>query len=129
MGFLGIGWLESTSERKQRGETFYKEIFPYGKAQEEKINELIKTLFVGIKFENAKYNYIVTKQKMMSIHFNELNEYQMKELIKELNKSFLSNKIDASKYMVLAKYDIKIDEQLNYPSIEELQNELIKQDI
>lgn len=126
MSFFGIGWLDSSSDKAQRKESFYKEIFPRGKSQEEKINELLKELFIGIRFEECKYNYIITKQKLMNINYDELNDIEKLNVIKELNSSYLSNKYDASKYMVLAMYDIKIDEQLNYPSIEQLKEEINK---
>lgn len=113
MAIFGIGSFETRKQKQARQLANKRLIFPYGEKQEEKIIAILKQLFPCESKEVIIFNYIITKQKLMEKEFLDSND------INELDKQYMS-KIDSSILIALAKLDLQIDENLNYPSINEI---------
>lgn len=122
MGLLGLDWLESKQIKKIKDDAFLRSVFPYEDKQAEKIYEILKLLFPNITIEDSKYNYIVTKQELENKDLNSLDKIELIHLIDYLNSIYITKNNDVYPYLVLADIDLKIDKDLNYPTIEEIQN-------
>ena len=125
MGIFGLNRFETQKEKQERLNTYNLTIFPYGETQKEKIIEILKSLFPKINVQELTYNYIVTKEKITNTKIFDLNSDQLKELIKTLNKAYMGKVKNVFAYIVLAYLDLSVDEKLNYPTIEEIQTQII----
>ncbi len=100
--------------------------YPYGDMQKEKIDNLIHELIPEEDPKFAVFNYLVCRQTFYPLDFNEIPSISTDDFIAAHNtikKKFnpLSKKI-VYKYMALVEADLKVNEELNYPSIDELRN-------
>lgn len=117
MGLLGLDWLETKQVAKIKDDAFLRSVFPYEEKQLEKICELLKTLFPNSTIEESKYNYIVTKQELENKNLFFLDKIELIHLIDDLNNKYITRNNDVYPYLVLADIDLKMDEKLNYPDI------------
>lgn len=124
--------FKSKEDREKESKAYYAWAYPYGEEHKQKINEL---LHVYIPEEDEKfviYNYLVTRQVLAPSLYEgpctvDLSDFN-KKYKKIKNQMISRGKKDIFKYIALVETDLKIDENLNYPSIEEIkarENELV----
>ena len=115
---------------KEELDAYYRWAYPYGDTHKEKINDLIKQLLSNEDEKIAIYNYLVARQQLAPSLYEgpvTLDVSTYKDAIKKIKKQYNSKaKKDIIKYVVLVETDLKIDESLNYPSIEEIENRVIE---
>lgn len=129
MGFADWFTIKSPAQRKKEAKMYDRWAFPYGAAQREKLQQILKALMpkedplAGMAvFLIGKEGYIgsfkddaedlaerTEEKRLAAMH------YALTGQLRGKNRQFLPY----YKAMILA--DAKIDENLNYPAIEELQ--------
>jgi hypothetical protein len=122
-GFLsGLFDFRSKEEKQRSYEAYSKQIFPYGDAQKERIAELLTALFPKEKPSFVLMYYILVKAAMLE---EETVDYET--AAKKVKGSPIKSTpaLRAGIYPLL-KVDLNIDESLEYPSLEELQEEVSK---
>lgn len=121
MALLGLDFFESKKDRKLKNDAYNHLFFPYGDLQHQKIEELLFELFPHLTKQEAMFNYIVTKQKLME------NDYiDTKDLINDLSNRYMSKNVDTKLYITLAQIDLHINQDLNYPNIEDIKTQATK---
>ena len=120
MAFLGLDFFKSKEEKERENKVYSLMVFPYGDRQKEKIQKILQELFIDQTSESLMYNYIVTKQKIENLDIYSLSKEEKIELLSDLNAHYITYDNDASLYLVLADCDLKINKELNYPSINSL---------
>lgn len=110
---------ENKEEHKRRIDKLNGDIFPYGEKQRDIVENILKDLIEKENGEIRMYNYITCKQEIAKKHNN--IEGNIVEITEALKRSYMSSsKKQISKYIALVEADLKVDENLIYPSIEEL---------
>lgn len=110
-----------SKEEKQRDyDSFSLRVFPYGDAQKDKIGELLETLFPKEKRKYLLLHYILIKDPLT---LNDKDDYDAIE--KKANKRKVVKITPEFKAVIkaLVTADLAIDENLNYPTPEELLEE------
>lgn len=125
MRILGIDLFESKKEQYEKSNAYNALIFPYGDFQQAKIKEILSSLFPNSIKEEVLFNYIIAKEKFVKINFSNYSNEEILELIKELNHSFITKEKNAEYYLALLIYEKDIDENLKYPSIEEIKQKAL----
>ncbi len=121
-------WFEFKT-RKQREDdliSFNARIFPYGETQKEKIIELLKNL-TGSRYDDMTFfHFLSIKDRFMAMKADEPDEECIRKLKKSV-RSTLKRRDEDIFYCCLALVlaDLKIDEKLNYPDIEELKEKTL----
>lgn len=123
MSFLGLDFFESKETKKIKNDAYNKLYFPYGDKQKEKIVAILKSIN-NITNEEILYNYIVVKQELMKKDLKELNKEEIKELVYRMADNFITRNISSIPYIVLADEDIHIDSDLNYSSMDILNQKI-----
>ena len=119
--------LFKTPEQKQQDlKNYYAWAYPYGDEHKSKIEELVHSFVSEDDPKFAMYNYLVCRQALAPSTYEGkyvVPEDQFKPAAKKLKREFVSKgKKTAHKYMALVEADLQIDESLNYPSLEQLEN-------
>lgn len=121
MGLLGLDFLESKENKKLKDDAYNHLFFPYGDKQRAMIEQLLCDLFPSQPKDEAMFNYIVTKQKLMGDDCDNL-----KELVNDLNNRYMSKDVDTFLYITLAKIDLGITQDLNYPTIDDIKKQTVR---
>ncbi len=121
-------WFEFKS-RKQREDdlaVFNSRIFPLGEVQREKIVELLKQL-AGSKYDDMTlFHYLAIKDKVMAMKMDGLDAESIRKLRKSVRNTLKRKDEDVFfDCLALCMADLKIDEELNYPNIEELKEKAL----
>jgi hypothetical protein len=108
--------FRSKEEKKRIYEEYSKRIFPYGDAQKERVGEILAEMFPK---ENPRYvlmHYILVKEGMTGE-----NPLDFKAAVKKVKGSPIrkTGHLEPGIHALL-KVDLNIDENLNYPTTEEL---------
>ena len=110
----------SKDEKERDYDAFSQRVFPFGDEQKNKVGDLLETLFPKEKRKYLLLHYILIKDPLT---LNEKDDYELIE--KKANKRKvvkITPEFKATiKALVLA--DLAIDENLNYPTPEELLEE------
>ena len=117
---LGFNRFETSKEKQERLDAYNLSIFPYGDKQKEKILEILKYFYPKTKNQELTYNYIITKEEVDDINVFELEQKELKKMIKYLKRCYMGKVDNICNFIVLAYIDINIDENSNYPNVEEL---------
>lgn len=110
----------SKDEKERDYDTFSQRVFPFGDEQKNKVGDLLETLFPKEKRKYLLLHYILIKDPLT---LNEKDDYELiekkanKRKVVKITPEFKA----AIKALVLA--DLAIDENLNYPTPEELLEE------
>lgn len=123
-----MSWIDNLFKTKQQREedmdAYYRWAYPYGNEQKDRILEIIKTIFDDEDEKIAVYNYLVCRQEIAPKLYEgpfEFDIVNLNEVVKKLKKQYNSKgKKNIHKYIALVEADLKIDESLNYPSIESI---------
>lgn len=126
MSFFGIGNFESEEAKLKREAEYLKSIFPFGKAQKYKIIEILKQIYPKIDTEELTYNYTITKQQIGNNNIKSISRSELMEILAYLNKFYLSKNTDVSIYLSLVDIDNNVDENLNYPDIDEIKKNALE---
>lgn len=107
-------------------EGYYRWAYPYGDTHKEKINELISKVLPDEEKEIAIYNYLITRQELAPKLYEGPVKVETETFalaLKKLKKQFYSkSKKNIYKYFSLVETDLKIDDNLDYPSVEDIIN-------
>lgn len=117
MALLGLDFFESKKDKELKNKALNNLFFPYGDKQRQKVEEILIALFPDLSKEEAMFNYIVTKQKLIE---EDCSDSQL--LISELKEKYMNANTDPCLYIVLSKIDLCIDANLNYPSIDQIKS-------
>ena len=121
---LVASWIEhwvnfrNKKQIEEDAKAFSNSIFPYGEVQKEKTISILKEMMTYKDEEMMVYNYLVLKQLIMK----KGEDPDLIRLAKKNVRNTLRNSDDVYLYLALALADKQIDEKLDYPSKEELQN-------
>lgn len=117
-GIFGKMFDMRSKEEKQRDfEAFSKRIFPYGDTHREKISEILSGLYPKTNIKYLRMYYILLKDEMTGE-----NAVDFETAVKKLAKKSVvkvTPELNASLHALLLA-DLETDENLNYPSVEEL---------
>ena len=121
---FGLEGFKTKKQREKEKEEYNRKIFPYGEKQSEKLKELVRELFPEEKDSRmAMYNFVISSQRMIEDDIKNLDEEALNEFSRFLKKRIRKKDHDQiCRFIALAEADRNIDEELNYPSIEELKN-------
>ena len=113
-------WVNFRNKKhiEEDAKAFSNSIFPYGEVQKEKTISILKEMMTYKDEEMMVYNYLVLKQLVMK----KGEDPDLIRLAKKNVRNTLRNSDDVYLYLALALADKQIDEKLDYPSKEELQN-------
>lgn len=120
-----LQWKSKNTQEREAGE--YEEwAFPYGQPQREKIEAILSELFPKEDTSISLICYLTAKElygRVRKVIFMpEHHDYAMKCLTKDMEryKRLFKKKETRPIYCALALADDSIDENLNYPSKEEI---------
>lgn len=121
-GILGsIFDFRSKEEKARSYEAYSKRIFPYGDEQKEKVSEILAALFPKEKEKYLIMHYILIKQGMTEEEPMDFDKaaakaakYRLLPITPELQASMRA----------LLNVDFAINEELEYPSIEEFRRNI-----
>ena len=121
-------WFKSPQERERERKAYDKWTYPYN--QKEVIDKLILDTFPTEDSTVAIFNYLIVREEMHPIDSEEkflIDESKYAKQAKLAEKRiFFKSKPDMSIYMALAEADLLIDENLNYPSVEQIKQRATK---
>ena len=112
--------FKSKEQREKERQNLFLSSFPFGEKQKSVLQEILYELVKDEEKTINIYNYLVCKETLIQ---NEV-KFNDEDIHRAIN--ILSNKLDKKalknihKYIALAEYDLSINEDLNYPSIEEI---------
>jgi hypothetical protein len=108
--------FRSKEEKARIYEAYSKRIFPYGEEQKERIAEILAELFPKHNPNYVLMHYILIKEGMTGESPLDFNA-----AVKKVKGSPLRKTAELEPGMhALLKVDLFIDENLNYPTLEEL---------
>lgn len=118
--------LHRKQNHEKRIEAYTSKAYPYGEKQKEKIRKIVKELMPKEIVEIGVYNYLICKQEIGEIIEKEASDFNLNivlSIIDEFKKKFnFKDEMNIYRCIALFEADLKIDENLNYPSIESLQD-------
>lgn len=115
----GLFDFRSKEEKARSYEAYSKRIFPYGDEQREKVTELLVALFPDLKRQYLSMYYILIKEGMTE---KEQKDFEAAEK-KAAKYRLLPKKPELKAAVkVLLDIDFAIDENLEYPTVEELRD-------
>lgn len=107
-----------SKEEKQRDyENYSNRIFPYGEEQKDKVFAILAKLLPKQNQKYVRMHYILMKEQMVQVEplsFAEADAMIAKKTLLKTN-SAINNILKT-----LLEVDLKIDEKLEYPNIEEI---------
>lgn len=98
--------------------------FVYGENQKEKIKEILKDLIEKEDKEMKLFNYLTCKAEVYKKHNNVQDN--IADIVYDFKGKIIGNKKQMYKYLALVEADLKVDESLNYPSIDELNKRAVE---
>lgn len=137
-----IQWLQFKGKkaREKDASDYKKWAFPYGQIQQDKITQLIRDLIPGEDIQIGTVCFLTAKEILEPVHqimflpehkdyaygniLSDLTRY--KRMFKPSKKVFKNGNSEnqilstRSYYAALALADLEIDQDLNYPSVEDL---------
>lgn len=117
-GILGnLFDMSSKEDKQQRYESYSKLIFPYGDGQREKVLELLCQMFPKQKIKYLMLHYILIKEGLVGEEKQSFEEAAAKVAKKKLIR--VTPELQVGLYNLL-NADLSIDENLEYPPLEEL---------
>ena len=123
MGLLN-DLFKTKEQREEDLNKYYAWAYPYGQEHKERISKLIEEFVSDDDSKFAIYNYLVCRQALAPNIYDGkyiVKEEQFAPAYKKLKKEFVSKgKKNVHKYMALVEADLIIDEEFNYPSLEQL---------
>ena len=117
-GIFGKMFDMRSKEEKQRDfEAYSKRIFPYGDSHKEKVSEILSALYPKTNIKYLRMYYILLKDETTGENAVDFETAAKKLTKKSMVKA--TPELNADLHALLLADSI-IDENLNYPSIEEL---------
>ena len=121
MSSLFGNWFKTQGQLEAESKAYMDFAFPYGDIQQEKLKSIVDELKGKDDISMAFYFYLLTKQECSKFDFVD-GDY--KDLYSKLSKIVKGkSKDNICKYIVLAKYDLKINKRLAYPKVDRLLKE------
>lgn len=114
----------SNTERERKFKEYYKKMFPYGEEQKNKIQDILHDLVGRKNGPNLMMHYLLIKEAMID---SETKDYE--KIAADIEKKRLVKLTPEIKACVrsLIYTDLGIDENLNYPTPEELKAKALKE--
>lgn len=124
-----MGFIDQLFKTKEQRDTdinnYYEWAYPYGEEHKKKIDELVRKFVTDEDPKYAIYNYLVCRQYLAPHRYEGKYVVENDEFIfasKKLKKDYIAKGRKAMhKYMALVEADLMIDENFNYPSLEQLE--------
>jgi len=117
-GIFGRIFDMRSKEEKQRDfEAYSKKIFPYGDVHREKISKILEELYPKTNIKYLRMYYILLKDEMTGENAVDFDTAVKKLVKKSIIK--VSPELNANLHALLLA-DFAIDENLNYPTVDEL---------
>jgi len=116
MDFFG-GLFITKEERERKYKEYYRKLFPYGETQKQKIQDILQAL-IGKKYGTSlMMHYLLIKEAMIDSGMKDYDkiaaDIEKKRLVR------LTPELKACVRLLIYK-DLGIDENLDYPTPEEL---------
>lgn len=126
MGVFDNWFTFKSPQQREYEERMYKLwAYPYGDKQKEILDNLIHEFIDEEDKQFSIYNYLVCRQALYPIDSDrvELSDEDYINAYKGIKKQLndISKKL-IHKYLAIIEADLNIDEELNYPSIIDLEN-------
>jgi len=118
------GLFQSREERERKEREYLKKIFPYGEVQRQKIQDILYSLVNKKYGPQLMMHYILIKEAIID---SETKDYEaIAERIEKKKLIKLTPELRAS-IRLLMHYDLNTDENLNYPTPEEIKEKAAKE--
>ena len=129
MGLAELFSFKSKAEREREARAYEKWAFPYGQPQREKVSAILKELLPEEPGSAALAVFLMGKEGYVGSVKEDPDEVAAKSEEKKLKR--IRARVDnllpgkkkkklISRYVALIIADSKVDESLNYPSVQEL---------
>ena len=116
--------FKTKAQREEETARYYEWAYPYGPKHKEMINDIIHAVVPDEDDKIAIYNYLVCRQEMAPSYYEGpfiFDRSNSKSVRKKLKKEYNSKgKKDIHKYIALVEADLKVDENLEFPSVDEI---------
>ncbi|GAA4654258.1 hypothetical protein GCM10023142_13960 [Anaerocolumna aminovalerica] len=109
--------MRSKDEKQRDFEAYSKRIFPYGDSHKEKVSEILTALYPKTNIKYLRMYYILLKDEMTGEDAVDFEAAAKKLIKKSMIK--VTPELNADLHALLLA-DFEIDENLNFPSIEEI---------
>lgn len=109
--------MRSKEEKQKDFEVYSKRIFPYGDSHKDKVSEILSALYPKTNIKYLRMYYILLKDEMTGEDAVDF-EAAVKKLIKK-SVIKVTPELNADLHALLLA-DFEIDENLNFPSVEEI---------
>lgn len=111
--------MRSKEEKQKDYEAYSKKIFPYGDPHREKVSEILSALYPKTNIKYLIMYYILLKDETTGDNAVDFETAAKKLIKKSLVK--VTPELNADLHALLLA-DYEIDQNLNYPSIDELRS-------
>ena len=126
--WLGI---KSRDQEEREFQAFSENSFPYGQAQRDKVEELLKELFPKEKKQFTMMLFLLGKQYYHGYGLRNEQDYQgytqeerLNIAAKSLNRQLTGkHRKSLTTYLALIAADAQVDENLLYPTAQEIQEQ------
>jgi len=109
--------MRSKDEKQRDFEAYSKRIFPYGDSHKEKVSEILTALYPKTNIKYLRMYYILLKDEMTGEDTVDFETAAKKLIKKSMIK--VTPELNADLHALLLA-DFEIDENLNFPSIDEI---------
>lgn len=123
MGRDPFPWFRFKSRRQEKKEQaeYAAWAFPYGSEQQKAISQLLQQLFPKETVSVAMVNYLTGREAFSNRYGDFDDDYNpLYVTLQELRRCAIVARRDIPLYMALIAADSRVDEELNYPDVEEL---------
>lgn len=110
----------SKEEKERRYREYLKKLFPYGENQKQKVQEIVSSLTSKKNAPQLMMHYVLIKEAMIDSESKDYDAVAAK--IEKKNFVKLTPELKTCIKLLILK-DLEIDENLNYPTCDELKAE------
>jgi hypothetical protein len=121
LGDFNLFVWKSKAQQEKEQEEYESWAFPYGKPQREKLVKLMLEVFPKESETTALISFLTCKELYTKFcKTPDLSDYAINKLLEMKGYKRLIRKKDMPLYVALVVADARVDENLNYPTAEEI---------
>ena len=128
MGIMDLFTIKSPEEEAEDSRRYDRWAFPYGEAQKEAVKELLRQLLPKEDLRTALAVYLIGREGYRGSYQKEertdlrSREQRLQDANRALRRQLVGGRLRKllPTYMAVILADLEVDEQLQYPSTEEL---------
>jgi hypothetical protein len=121
LGDISLFSWKSKAQQEKEQDDYAKWAFPYGQAQRDKLVKLMLEVFPKESETTTLIPFLTCKELYTKFcKTPDLYDYAISKLLEMKNYKRLIRKKDMPLYVALVVADARVDENLNYPTAEEI---------